>query len=82
METQKGTLKFLNDQLVFAEDNFNGVLRQYDNGLATSLDVMDANALLLSSEKNAAEALYGYSLAYLRVKKANGTLLKFVQEGY
>lgn len=82
LETQKGALKFLEDQLVFAEDNFNGVLRQYDNGLATSLDVMDANALLLSSEKNAAEALYGCRLAYLKVKKSSGTLLRFVLEGY
>lgn len=82
LETQKGTLKFLQDQLVFAEDNFNGVLRQYDNGLATSLDVMDANTLLLSSEKNAAEALYGYQLAYLKVKKSSGTLLLFIEKGH
>jgi outer membrane protein len=81
LETQKGALKFLEDQLVFAEDNFNGVLRQYENGLATSLDVMDANSLLLSSEKNAAEALYGCQLAYLRVRKSSGTLLRFVLEG-
>jgi outer membrane protein len=78
LETQKGTLKFLEDQLVFAEDNYHAVLRQYDNGLATSLDVMDANALLLSSERNAAEALYGYQLAHLKVRRASGTLLEFI----
>lgn len=81
LETQKGALKFLEDQLVFAQDNYNAVLRQYENGLATSLDVMDANALLLSSEKNVAEALYGYQLAHLKVRKSSGTLLKFIQEG-
>lgn len=81
LATQKGALKFLEDQLVFAEDNYNAVLRQYENGLATSLDVMDANALLLSSEKNVAEALYGYQLAHLKVRRSSGTLLKFVQEG-
>ncbi len=79
METQKGTLKFLEDQLVFARENYNGVLRQYEFGLATSLDVLDANALLLSSEKNVAEALYGYQLAHLKVRKSSGTLLQFIQ---
>lgn len=81
LETQQGALKFLQDQLTFAEDNYNDVARQYQNGLATSLDVMDANALLLSSERNAVEALYGCQLAHLKVKKASGTLLQFVQDG-
>jgi outer membrane protein len=81
LETQKGALKFLKDQLVFAEDNYNAVLRQYENGLVTSLDVMDANSLLLSSEKNVAEALYGYQLAHLKVRRSSGTLLQFINEG-
>lgn len=80
LETQKGTLKFLEDQLVFARDNYHAVLRQYENGLATSLDVMDANTLLLSSERNVADALYGCRLAHLKVRKSSGTLLKFVGE--
>jgi len=82
LETQQGTLKFLQDQLLFAHDNYNDVVRQYQNGLATSLDVMDANSLLLSSERNAVEALYGCQLANLKVRKASGTLLQFVQDGH
>jgi outer membrane protein TolC len=39
---------------------------------------MDANTLLLSSEKNVAEALYNYQLAHLKVKRSSGTLLQFV----
>jgi len=81
LETQKGALKFSEDQLVFAQDNYHAVLRQYENGLVTSLDVMDANSLLLSSEKNVVEALYGYQLAHLKVKRSSGTLLKFISEG-
>ena len=81
LQTQKGSLKYLEDQLVFAQDNFNAVLRQYDNGLATSLDVMDANSLLLNSEKNVAEALYAYQLAHLKVRKSSGTLLQFIAAG-
>jgi outer membrane protein len=78
LQTQQGTLKFLEDQLTFAEDNYNAVIRQFDNGLALSLDVMDANSLLLSAERNVNEALYNYQLANLRLKRASGMLLQFV----
>jgi outer membrane protein len=77
-QTQQGILKFLQDQLLFAQDNYNDILRQFENGLAVSLDVMDANALLLTADKNVAEALYNYQLAYLKVQRSSGTLLQFV----
>ncbi len=78
LQTQKGALQFSEDQLTFAQDNYGAVVRQFDNGLATNLDVMDANSLLLSAERSVADAYYNYQLAYLRVKRSNGTLLKFV----
>jgi outer membrane protein len=78
LQTQKGMLKFFEDQLIFARDNYKAVLRQFENGLAISLDVMDANSLLLSAEKNVAEASYNYQLACLKIKRSNGTLLQFV----
>ena len=78
LQTQKGALQFSEDQLAFAQDNYGGVVRQFDNGLATNLEVMDANSLLLTAEKNVAEAYYNYQLVYLRVKRSNGTLLQFV----
>lgn len=81
LETLKGTLKFLEDQQVFAKDNYNAVMKQFENGLAISLDVMDANTLLLTSDKNLVETLYNYQLAYLKVKKSSGTLLQFVNIG-
>ena len=80
LETQKGTLKYLDDQVIFAQDNYDAVLRQFENGLATSLDVMDANSLLLASEKNYADAWYGYQLAQLKILKSSGTLLQFIHE--
>jgi outer membrane protein len=74
--TQKGILKFLNDQLVYARDNIRAVARQFEFGLSTSLDVMDANTLLVSSERKAALAAYNYQYALLVMKKATGTLLQ------
>jgi outer membrane protein len=74
--TQKGILRFLSDQLLFARDNYRAVERQFEFGLSNSLDVMDANTLLVSAERKAASAEYGYRLALLRIKKAAGTLLE------
>jgi len=73
--TQKGILQFLDDQLAFARDNYQAVARQFDFGLSNSLDVLDANTLLVSAETKAVSAVYNYRLALLRMKKATGTLL-------
>jgi outer membrane protein len=39
---------------------------------------MDANALLVTSERDLAAAVYNYQIAILKMKKATGTLLKAV----
>ena len=74
--TQKGILQFLDDQVAFARDNYQAVARQFDFGLSNSLDVLDANTLLVSAETKAVSAVYNYRLALLRMKKATGTLLQ------
>jgi outer membrane protein len=76
--TQKGILRFLSDQLLFAQENYRAVARQFEFGLSNGLDVMDANTLLVSAETRAATAAYGYRLALMRIKKATGTLLATV----
>ena len=63
--TQKGILRFLSDQLLFARENYRAVERQFEFGLSNSLDVMDANTLLVSAERKVASAEYGYRLALL-----------------
>lgn len=60
-------LKSLEDQLTFARDNYNATSKQFEFGLANSIDVVDANTLLVTSERQ---------LADLRLKRATGTLLK------
>jgi len=76
--TQKEILKFLEDQLVYARDNYNAVAKQFEFGLSQSLDVMDANTLLVTAERDLAAAVYNYQVAILRMKKVTGTLLKAV----
>jgi outer membrane protein len=82
LQTQKGVLSFLEAQLEFAHDNYKAVLRQFENGLATSLDVLDANTLMVSAERNLSEASYDYQFACLKVKKSEGTLLQFIAAGH
>ncbi|HQP30349.1 MAG TPA: TolC family protein [Deltaproteobacteria bacterium] len=76
MITQKGSLAYLADQLRFAKDNYRAVSRQFEVGLASSLDVMDANNLLVASERQLADATYTYQLSILRIKKVTGSLLR------
>lgn len=78
MMTQKGVLKSLEDQLTFAEDNYNAVSKQFEYGLAHSIDAMDANTLFVTAERQLADARYYYQLSLLKVKRATGTLLKTV----
>jgi outer membrane protein len=73
--TQKGVLSSLEDQLGFANDNYSAVLKQFQNGLASSIDVIDANTLLVTAQRQLAEAVYSYQQAALKVKRATGTLL-------
>lgn len=73
--TQKGVLKSLQDQLAFATDNFNAVSRQFEFGLASSLDVLDANNLLVNAQRQLANAEYGYQLSVYRLKRTTGLLL-------
>lgn len=76
--TQQEVLKSLEDQFTFAEDNYNAVSKQFEYGLANSIDVMDANTLFVTSERQLTDARYYYQLSFLKLKKATGTLLKTV----
>lgn len=75
-QTQKGVLKSLKDQLIFARDNYNSVSRQYEFGLADSIDVIDANTLLLTAERQVTDAGYSYQLSILRLQRTTGVFLK------
>jgi outer membrane protein len=77
--TQQGVLKFQQDQVAFARDNFQAVTRQFEFGLASSLDVIDANTLLVTAEQKLAEASINYQVAWLRLKRVTGDLLPSVR---
>jgi outer membrane protein len=74
--TQKAIFKFLEDQQAFAKDNYQAITRQFEYGLAQSIDIIDANTLLVSAERKVSEAGYNYQVAILKMKRATGVLLK------
>jgi len=76
--TQSGILDKLQSEKEYAMDNYNAVSKQFEHGLANSIDVMDANTLLVTAERELTNAKYDYQLAILKLRRATGTLLKTV----
>ncbi len=77
--TLRETIKFLEDEVEFAKENYRAVSKQFEYGLADSVDVMDANTLLLTAEKNLSNAKYNYQLSLLKLRRATGTLLEMAR---
>ncbi|MDQ5985313.1 MAG: TolC family protein [Syntrophus sp. SKADARSKE-3] len=80
LKNQRGIIKSLEDQLAFARDNYQSVSRQFEFGLANSIDVMDANTLLVSAERQLATAVYSHQVYQIRIKRATGLLLKEITQ--
>ena len=77
---QKGILKSSGDQVAFARDNYNAVSKQFDFGLAQSIDVMDANTVLVTAETQFIQALYNYQQSIIKLKRVTGTLLQSISD--
>jgi outer membrane protein TolC len=50
---------------LFAEENYNMVFKQFQYGLSTNVDVIDANTVLVSGQRGFSNAQYDYQLAIL-----------------
>ena len=77
-ETAKSTITTLNDELRSATENFNAVTMQFEYGLSDSVDMMDADTLLVSAERKLADAEYTYVLSVLDMIRIKGGLLKLL----
>ena len=71
----KSTLKAFEDELRFAKENFDAVNTQFEYGLANSVDVIDANTLLVTAEQQLVEAAFRSRLALLQIDRVRGRLL-------
>jgi len=75
LNTQLSLLTSIKDQMTFSKENFEAVTNQFKFGMATSVDVMDANTLLLTSERKLAEILYDIQFAQIKLDYASGVFL-------
>ncbi len=78
VKSQSAVYKQVQAEVEFARDNFNSVTKQFQHGLADSIDIMDANTLLVTAERELATAKYAYQFSVLRLLRTEGLLLKTV----
>lgn len=73
--TARSVLDSLGDQATFARYNYEAVMKQYQYGLANSVDIMDANTTLVTAERRLSDARYTYQLAILKLSRTQGVFL-------
>jgi outer membrane protein len=78
--TQQEVIRSFESQLRYAEENYAAVTRLFDNGMANSVDIMDANTLLVTTELELSEARYNLKLAALGMERASGTFLAHIED--
>lgn len=61
-------------QVAFAEEDYTMVFEQFKFGVATTLDVIDADTTLVSAQTSLASATYDLEIAKLNLKFVTGTL--------
>ncbi|MCP4163699.1 MAG: TolC family protein [Deltaproteobacteria bacterium] len=76
LQSQISVLKSLKDKLKSSRENYEAVSQHYKYGLKNSIDVMDANSLLIESERNLSNAQFSYRLALINIEYVKGTFLK------
>ncbi len=71
---KEAIIKSLERQLKFARENYRMVFEQFKSGVATNVDVTDANTELLTADRSLMNARFDLELAIVELKYATGTL--------
>jgi outer membrane protein len=79
-ETSISVQSTLKDELKSARENFNAVTMQFDYGMADSVDMMDANTLLVTAERKLSDADIAHSLAILAIMLARGDIVSVLTQ--
>ncbi len=75
IETVKAAIESYGKQLALAEEDYNMVFEQFKHGIATTVDVIDADATLISAQRSLMNSTYDLELARLELRAAAGVLL-------
>ncbi|MBI5469330.1 MAG: TolC family protein [Deltaproteobacteria bacterium] len=76
VQSARAVIDSYRKQASFAEENYKMVFEQFKFGLATTVDVTDADATLISAQRSYANSLYDLELAVLDLKYSTGTLFE------
>ncbi len=76
--TAKSTLINLADEVKSAEENFNAVQMQFQYGMADSIDIMDANTLLVDAQRRISNARSSFYLSILKIIYTQGDILGYL----
>ncbi len=79
LKTISSIIVQLEAEVTYATENFRSVEKQFQHGLADSIDVIDANTLLVTAERELANAQYDYQYAIINLKRSAGVLLKSIE---
>lgn len=79
LEAAGAVLASYGKELSFAEEDSRMVSEQFKYGLATIVDVIDADSALVSAERSLMNATYDYELSKLELKSVTGRLSEEVQ---
>ncbi len=77
-DTAKSSLDNLQEELKSAQENYNAVQMQYKYGMADSIDIMDANTLLVRAQRKISDAEYTLYLSVLKILYTRGDLTSFL----
>lgn len=73
IRTQKKVIQQLEEQVKAARRNYQQVTAQFEQGLVTAVDQVDAFTALNEAENRLAQAYYSYQLGQIRLELATGT---------
>lgn len=77
-KTAKSTLLNLQDELTASQENYNAVQMQFKYGMADTIDMMDANTLLVSAQRRISDARNIYYVSVLKILYTKGELISFL----
>lgn len=81
LEAISSAMEFYRKQVSFAEENYNTVFKQFTYGIATNVDVIDANSTLVAAQESLANSTIDLQVAILDLKRRMGVLLSEIESG-
>ena len=81
LEAATRVLQSREEQVRFADENYEMVSKQFTFGLSTHIDLLDANQTLIEAERDVIGATYTRHLAILNLQRKIGIFLSGVLEG-